>query len=289
MINSFILLFIVIMISISRIKIMYRIIKNLIPNKIFLKLKYFKKFKQNLSFKNPKKFNEKLNYLKIYDDIELKSIYQDKVEVKNIVGKKIGEKYIINTLKVLVINSELESQLIEFDKFILKTNFESGVVYFCDNKKKFNFVEVQKNILEKYNNKFYMLGREMHYSRIPKKVFIEELLQDHLNILDYKFYCFNGSPKYIHVDRNRYVDHKRSFYDLEWNKIPDLTLEYKYDEQKIEKPKNLAKMIEIARELSTEFKFVRMTYTTLMEIYFLEKQHFILKQVLENFQLMSLS
>ena len=105
-----------------------------------------------------------MNYLKIYDDIELKSIYQDKVEVKNIVGKKIGEKYIINTLKVLDINSELESQLIEFDKFIFKTNFESGVVYFCDNKKKFNFVEVQKNILEKYNNKFYMLGREMHYS-----------------------------------------------------------------------------------------------------------------------------
>ena len=58
MISSFILLFIVIMISISRIKIMYRIIKNLIPNKIFLKLKYFKKFKQNLSFKNPKKFAE---------------------------------------------------------------------------------------------------------------------------------------------------------------------------------------------------------------------------------------
>ena len=97
---------------------MYRIIKNLIPNKIFLKLKYFKKFKQNLSFKNPKKFNEKLNYLKIYDDIGLKSIYQDKVEVKKIVGKKIGEKHIINTLKILDINSELESQLIEFDKFI---------------------------------------------------------------------------------------------------------------------------------------------------------------------------
>ena len=209
---------------------MYRRLKNCIPNKIFLKLKYFKKFRKNLNFSTPKNFNEKLNYLKIYDDIELKSTYQDKLEVKKIVEGKIGEKYIIKTLKVIDIHSELESQLLEFDKFILKTNFESGIVYFCENKDSFDFSEVQKSILEKYNQRFYMLGREMHYSRIPKKVFIEKLLPNHLNILDYKFYCFNGIPKYIHVDRDRYIDHKRSFYDLEWNKIPNFTLEYKNDQ-----------------------------------------------------------
>lgn len=236
---------------------MYSNLKNLIPTKIFLKLKFLKKIGGFLNFKNPKSFNEKINYLKIYDDQNIKSDLQDKLKVKNYVSSIIGEEYIIETLKILDINVPFEEQLRKFDKFILKTNFESGIVYFCEDIEKFEFKKIQSQIINSYNKNFHMHGREMHYSRIEKNTFAEKLLENHKELIDYKFYCFDGIPMYVHVDRERYTDHKRSIYTAQWEKIENLTIEYKYDPIYLSEPFEFEKMKNIASELSKNFKFVR--------------------------------
>ena len=248
---------------------MYTLVKNLIPNKLFLKIKYYKIFKKKLNLKNPTNFNEKINYLKIWDDTQIKTNLQDKLLVKEIVANLIGEEYIIKTIKILDISLPFEQQIGSFNNFVIKNNFESGIVFFFEENKLFDYKEVQKQILESYSNKFYMHGRELHYKRIPKKTFVEQLLTDHSNILDYKFYCFDGQPRFLHIDRERYSSHKRSFYDMDWNKIENFTLEYPYDKKMLEMPKNFEKMKEIAATLSKGFKFARVDlYNHLGKIYF---------------------
>ena len=184
-------------------------------------------------------------------------------------ASKIGEKYIIPTLKVLDVKKPFKEQLINLNKFILKTNFESGVVYYCENPKDFDFTSVQKNIINSYKDRFHMHGREMHYSRIKKECFAEKLLDHHKKLLDYKFYCFNGQPMYVHVDRNLKSNPTQSFYDMNWQKIKGLYRGYKYDEKSLKIPNNFDEMKFIAKELSTNFKFVRVDlYNHLGEILF---------------------
>ncbi len=248
---------------------MYTNLKNLIPTKFFLKLKYFKKTGRFLRLKNPQTFDEKINYLKIYDDLDIKTELEDKLKAKEFVASKIGEKYIIPTLKVLDVKKPFKEQLNNLNKFILKTNFESGVVYYCENPKDFDFTSVQKNIISSYKDNFHMHGREMHYSRIKKECFAEKLLDQHKKLLDYKFYCFNGQPKYVHVDRNLKSNPTQSFYDMNWQKIKGLYRGYKYDDKSLEIPNNFDEMKFIATELSTNFKFVRVDlYNHLGEILF---------------------
>ena len=124
-----------------------------------------------MRLKNPQTFDEKINYLKIYDDLDIKTELEDKLKAKEFVASKIGEKYIIPTLKGTDVKKPFKEQLNNLNKFILKTNFESGVVYYCENPKDFDFTSVQKNIINSYKDNFHMHGREMHYSRIKKRMF----------------------------------------------------------------------------------------------------------------------
>lgn len=238
----------------------YVLFKNLLPDKLFLNLKYFKKFNKFVNFKNPVLFNQKINYLKIYDDTDDKTSYQDKLKVKDIIKEKIGPEYVIETYKVLDLGKSFKEQTEGFDKFILKTNFESGKVYICSNKAEFDFSFVEEEIKKQFKEKAYLEGREYHYSRIEKKVFIERLLDDHVNLIDYKIYCFNGLPKYFHLDVNRHTNHQRCFYDDKWNKIENVTLHYPYYNGYIQKPEKLDEMLNLAKIISSSFKFVRVDF-----------------------------
>lgn len=234
-------------------------IKNLIPDYLYLSLKFFRKLNYIPNFKKPKTFNEKINYLKLYDDIDIKTDFQDKLLVKSLVGSLIGEAHIIKTLKILDINESFEEQLYDFDNYVLKTNFESGKVYFSEDNN-FSYTNVQRDVRKQFTDKSYLEGREYAYQRIVKKVFIEQQLPDYINLFDYKFYCFNGVPRYVHVDRDRHSSHKRSFYDMNWKKVENLGLHYPYDSGHISKPSKFEDMKEYASIISQYFKFARVDF-----------------------------
>ena len=89
---------------------------------------------------------------------------------------------------------------------------------------------------------------------------MEELLINWQNpdarIDDYKFFCYNRHAQYIVVDVDRYIGHKRIFYDRDWNDL-HVTSDCEAIEWEIERPENLDEMLKIAGKLSENFPYVR--------------------------------
>ena len=115
-------------------------------------------------------------------------------------------------------------------------------------------------------------GREWAYGGSSKKIIVEELLEDNSNkdkgISDYKFLCFNGKPVYVVYDKDRFSDHKRNFYDVNWNYVK-VDSDCPCFEDSVKKPENYEKMVEIASVLSRDFPAVRVDlYNIEGKIYF---------------------
>lgn len=209
-----------------------------------------------LNLSNPQTICEKIQWIKLYDHLEMYTRYVDKYEVRNYVKDKIGKKYLIPLLGVW---EKFED--INFDnlpnKFVLKATHGSGYVFVCKDK---NLIEFKK-LHQKANNwlteNFYKKTREVQYSLCKPRLICEEYMEDKEGQLtDYKFYCFNGKPELIEVHTGRFTDHKIDFVDLNFNRLPIRSpLLAKSDN--LTKPINLKEMVEISRALSEDFPFVR--------------------------------
>lgn len=195
----------------------------------------------------------------------------DKYLVRNYVKEK-GLSHILNELYG-VYNKVDEIDFNNLpEKFVIKTTNGSGTNIICKDKNKLNKEKVIKSLSEWIKRDVYSSGREQSYKNIKPKIIIEKLLEEKNNeftgIIDYKFLCFNGQPKYIVFDVDRYNGHKRNIYDLEWNELPVLTDKPNIS-KRIKKPKNLNEMIQIAWILSKDFPFVRVDlYNINGKIYF---------------------
>lgn len=160
------------------------------------------------------------------------------------------------------------------NNFVMKTNNGSGTNYFCKDKKKFNLGKVQEELLIWINRDMYAAGREWSYKNIEPKIIVEELLVENNKhssfngISDYKFLCFDGQPEYIIFDVDRYSNHKRNIYDLNWNLL-DVSTDKSNINHIIPKPDGLNQLIEIAKILSADFPFVRVDlYYVNNQVYF---------------------
>ena len=250
-------------------KIKYNVIKSIHSDYFIESLRYFIRHKKIANFKNPRTFNEKLGYLKLYRDPGILSDLCDKYLVKNYVRKKIGDKYVLDTL---YITSEPES--IPFEKlpnsFIIKATHGSGWNIIVKDKKNTDFKHIVKKCRSFLSMNYYYLGRECQYKNIEPQIMVENLLKDERGNIpsDYKFFAFNNEVKFIQVDYDRANNHKRNFYDLEWNKM-DFNLNYPSFDFEIKKPENLSQMIEISKVLSEGLPFARIDlYSILNDIYF---------------------
>lgn len=227
---------------------------------------YKKKFRKELNWTNPKTYTEKLNVSKVYGSSELKANLTDKILVRDWIKEKIGEEFLIPLIGVY---DKFED--IDFDnlpkQFVIKCNHDSGSVVLCKDKEKLDI----KKLKEKYEfylkRNFAYLGYEMHYKDIKPKIVIEKYMGD--SIRDYKFLCFGGKPYYCWVDMDRFSNHKRNIYDLDWNLQPFNQITYGNYEHKIECPEQYEQMKEIAKILSEGFDHVRVDlYTINKKIYF---------------------
>jgi hypothetical protein len=105
--------------------------------------------------------------------------------------------------------------------------------------------------------KYYYHAKEWAYKNIIPKIICEKyLMENGRSPMDYKFFCFNGKPRFIQVDIDRFEHHKRNLYDTNW-KLLDLELGHPKLSKKIDKPLALKKMIQYASELSQSLPFVR--------------------------------
>lgn len=241
-----------------------------LPDRVYLSLRYRCQVGSWIDWKCPRTFSEKIQWLKVYGYKPEYSKFIDKFAVKEIVANKIGWQYIIPTIGVWtnvddIVWSDLPN------KYVLKITDEGGSngVYICDNSNFFRRDEVVKKISQIMNKK--KRGKDIHrehpYEYIPRKIIAEKYIEsnslnhedDLPDLTDYKFYCFNGKPRYCQIIRNRRSKETIDFYDMEWNHMPFVGLNplAKNGLNPVSKPKNLNVMIDVCEKLSKDFSFVR--------------------------------
>ena len=228
-----------------------------LPRTLGHKILYKEKMNKKLNLSNPKDLNEKIHYLLIYRYKEKETKCTDKYLVREYIVKKgLGE------LLPKLYGAYNSFQEIDFNslpsKFVLKTNHSCGDVYICLDKKNFDIESARKVLSKKLKENYAKKKLEYHYSKIKPKIICEEYIDDGSGKMpkDYKFFCFNGKVYSILVCSNRSIKVEQNWYDIEWNELDYVTEKYK-NNIKHEKPKNLDKMVKVAEELSSDFKFVR--------------------------------
>lgn len=250
---------------------------DLIPDRIFLKYQFHYVFGYKLDLKHPKTFNEKLQWLKLYDRNPLYTTLVDKLTVKNWVADTIGRQYVIPTLAVYDTVDEIDLDRLP-DQFVLKCTHDSGSVVICRDKNSFDINTSKQKLESGLHNSFYLKHREWPYKNIKRRILAEQYLVDENGELrDYKFFSFAGKVEYVMVciDRSK-NDTKYYFFNKDWE-LERLNIRGKNaaSDFLLPKPKNLEKMYEIAERLSVGIPFVRVDlYNVLGHIYFGEMTFF---------------
>ena len=222
-----------------------------ISDKTYLKLLYETRIGKKLNLKNPITFDEKLQWLKLYDRKDEYTVWADKYEVRNYVAEKLGEQYLIPLLGVW--NSADELKLDDLpEQFVLKCTHDSASVCICTNKKNFDWNAAMDKLQKSLNQNYYWHSREWPYKNITPRIIAEAYMTDEsgTELKDYKIYTFGGEPYLIQVDFDRFHNHRRNLYTTEWEYI-DETIEYSKDPNvKIAKPEHLEEMLECSRKLA---------------------------------------
>jgi hypothetical protein len=257
-------------------KLRFNILKifSWIPAKIMLRIQYFIKLNRCLDLSNPFRFSEKIQFYKLFYRNKDMLRCVDKYLVRSFLKERNAEEY-LNKL-YLVCNDAME---IDFsvlpNKFVIKTSDGTGGenVFICRDKLTLDIKSVVLKINSWKNRNINIMTHEWAYKGANNsKIIIENYLEDPSSldnsIKDYKFFCFDGEVNFLCIDMNRYSNHKRNFYDLNWNHLR-INSDKPFSEVKLKKPSNFDEMIDLAKRLSKGFPFVRVDlYNVESKIYF---------------------
>lgn len=209
-----------------------------------------------LDLDNPKTFNEKLQWLKLYYHKPEFSTMVDKAEAKSYAASIIGEEHVIPTIAIYNKVDEIDFDSLP-EQFVLKCTHDSGNILICKDKSSIDHKIILNQFKKGLKYNYYNLGKEWVYKNVRPRVIAEKYLtNDGEELRDYKIFNFDGEPKIVEVDYNRFKGHKRQIYNTEWKKM-DVTMEYPSDYTIIEKPKQLDQMLDFARKLSKGHPFIR--------------------------------
>lgn len=233
-----------------------------LPDNIMLSVQYMLKMGRLPNLRKPKRFTEWLQWYKMKYRNQIMFSCVDKYKVREYVEWK-GLHEILNTLYGVYQNADE----IDFDvlpeRFVIKTTNGGGGenVIICRDKSQLNIGEIRSKLNYWLKLKSVDAGREWAYTgintpRIIIEKYLENTIQPDAGINDYKILCFNGVPHVIIYDCDRYIGHKRNFYDVSWNRIR-VTSDCPAKDGIIPPPENLDKMLKIAGVLSSDFPFVR--------------------------------
>ncbi len=232
-----------------------------LSDKLYVKLIYLNSFNKKMDLKNPKTFNEKLQWLKIYDRKDYYTSLVDKYEVKKHVEKIIGSEYIIPTLGIYDNFDEIDFSTLP-NRFVIKCTHDSGGIVICKNKSNFNIKNAKRKIEKCLKRNFYYVGREWPYKNVKPRIIIEQYMEDISNeeLTDYKVMCFNSKPLMTFTCSERFSgDLKVTFFDNDWKKMP-FERHYKASTKKIKKPINFDLMLKLSKTMSENIPFVRIDW-----------------------------
>ena len=243
------------------------------PDEMMSKIYFRIVLKKKLNIKEPKTFNEKLQWLKLYYFPYDEKVIQcaDKYAVREYISNKgYGDK-LVPLLGVWDKAEEIPWKELP-DQFVLKGNHGCAYNLLCMDKQSFDVNAAERQLNTWMKEDFGAFNIEIHYSKIKKhKITCEVCLGE--CITDYKFFCFNGEPKLVYVSNNLIDDRQSqmSFYYLDGSKIPLTRDDYMEIQDEVEFPEFYEEMKQMARDLAKDFPFVRVDYFVVQnKFYFAE-------------------
>ena len=242
--------------------LVYERFTNIIPDPAFLRMAYFAFIGKRLNLDNPQTFNEKLQWLKLYNRRPEYTMMVDKYLVRDYIAKTIGEEYLIPLLGVWDDPDEIDFEALP-NQFVLKCNHNSGLgMCICKDKSKLDIKKVREELRRGLKQDYYLTSREWPYKNVPRKIICEQYMDDGSGELkDYKFMCFDGEVKCSFVCSDRFNTNglRVTFYDNDWKMMP---FERHYPRATTPHPRPLRfeEMKELAAKLSKGMPFVRVDF-----------------------------
>ncbi len=195
-----------------------------LPDELYLRLVYLGRTGKLLNLKNPQKYNEKLQWLKLYDRKPEYTRMVDKYEAKLYVAERIGQEYIIPTYGVWDSFDEIDFDSLP-NQFVLKTTHDCGGLVICTDKAKLDMDKARQTIENHMHRPYYLHGREWPYKNVKPRILAEQYMEDlkTRELRDYKFFCFDGEVKALFIATERQLageETKFDFFDAEYNHLP---------------------------------------------------------------------
>lgn len=229
------------------------------PDEMYIKIMYRANTGKKLNLTNPKTYNEKLQWLKLYDQREEYTTLVDKYSVKQYVAAKIGEQYLIPTLGVWNTFDQ-----IDFDRlpqaFVLKCTHDSGSVVICRDKGKLNKQAARVKLEKALKANYFYRSREYPYKHVPPRIIAEPYLEnlDAGQLYDYKVFCFHGKPEFLFIASDRASGNvKFDYYDAQFHRLPMRQAAHPNSTIDHAKPDCFDELMDIAQTLSEGIPQVR--------------------------------
>lgn len=230
----------------------------------YIQWKYWLMFGKKCDLDNPKTFQEKLQWIKLNDRKPIYHQMVDKYDAKRFIAERVGEEYVIPTLGIWDRFEDVDFDSLP-NQFIIKNTHDSGTYFICKDKSKLDIKEVRKRLLiDSRKEDYYVFSREWPYKGLKHRIIAEPLLNDERSeyLTDYKFFTFNGEPRFFYITSNRGGDGglKEDFFNLD-GELLDIN-QYGYYNNNVtpELPKKISEMIDISRILSRDTYHLRVDF-----------------------------
>lgn len=218
---------------------------------------------KKLNLKNPKEFNEKIQWYKVFYHPKILNTLVDKYEVRKIIANKIGKQYLNEIYGVYDNVEEIPFKDLP-NEFVIKATHSSGHNIIVKDKSQLDIKKVSKKLRKWLNiNQYYRIGQEWAYKDVKPRYIIEKYLEEEGqgSLIDYKFYCFDGVAKFVDIHTDREDNHKQGCFDLNFNLLPFGKGSHKKSlTTTIKKPNNFENMVKLSETLAANFPFVRVDF-----------------------------
>lgn len=249
-----------------------RVLPDTIPaDRLYLKILYRNRMHKLLNLDNPQTYNEKLQWLKLYDRNPLYTTLVDKYAVKLYVAEKIGAEHVIPTLGVWDRFEDIDFDALP-EQFVLKCTHDSGGLVICRDKSEFDREKARNIMNHGLHRKYYLNTREWPYKNVKPRIIAEQYMEDEsgYELKDYKFFVFDGTMRamFIATDRTAKTETCFDFFDRDFKHLP-FTNGHPNAAHALKKPENYEQMIALAEQLGKGLPQARIDlYNIRGEIYF---------------------
>lgn len=230
----------------------------ILPDKQHISLLFFLRFNYKLNLTTPKTYNEKIQWLKLYDRNPEYTNDVDKLSVREMIKSRIPSCFLIPLLGVFDNPRDIDYKKLP-SRFVLKCNHGTHCSIVCKNKDTFDISASIKLLTKWLKHNFYYNSREYPYKNIHPKILVEEYLANSSGeLVDYKFMCFNGIVRLILVHQNILSNgsHTLDIYTPDWQ-LSDIEWGIPRSGIALPKPHKLDECIRISEELSAGKPHVR--------------------------------